>query len=82
MAAVACVPAYFVLQLWALVRLHGGARLAAALPLVPAMPLLAWCAHAYREQSNLWPLPFILFAPFAAVYLAIILVANRRTRTG
>ena len=72
------VPAYFVLQPVALVTLRGKARIAALLPLIPAVPILLWCAYAFADQSNLWPLTFILFAPFGSIYLAIVLFVNRK----
>lgn len=77
LAMMLAVPAYCVLQLFAAIRLRGGARTAALLPLIPAMPLIVWCAYALADQSNLWPVPFILFAPFGTIYLAIVLLANR-----
>jgi hypothetical protein len=80
-AAMLAGPAYFVLQPWAVAKLTGGWRRAALLPLLPATPLLLWCAYAFADQSNLWPVPFLLFAPFGTFYLAILLVAaNARAR--
>ena len=72
-------PAYVALQLWAAVRLRGRWRTAALLPLVPGVPLVAWCTYAFADQSNLWPLPFVLFAPFGALYLALILALGRKS---
>jgi hypothetical protein len=74
-AAMLAAPAYFALQPWAAAKLTGGWRRAALLPLLPATPLLLWCAFAFADQSNLWPLPFLLFAPFGTFYLVILLVA-------
>jgi hypothetical protein len=43
---------------------------------------LLWCAYAFADQSNLWPVPFLLFAPFGTIYLVILLiVAKARERS-
>ena len=70
----ATVPAYFVLQPLALLRLSGRWRAAAAGPLVLAIPAAAWCLYAFAQDSNLWPLPFIVFAPIGTLYLGTILI--------
>ena len=70
-------PAYFVLQVWAPMKLSGGWRTAALAPLLLAVPLLLWCAYAFADQSNLWPVPFLLFAPFGAGYLGLIVAIGR-----
>jgi hypothetical protein len=62
--AMLAAPAYLILQPWAAAKLTGASRKAALLPLLPAIPLLLWCAYALADQSNLWPVPFLLFAPF------------------
>ena len=67
------VPAYLVLQPWALIRLERKWRIAAAAPLILAIPAVLWCLYALSQDSNLWPLVFILFAPFGTVYLAILM---------
>jgi hypothetical protein len=80
--AMLAAPAYFILQPWAAAQLTGGWRKAALLPLIPAIPLLLWCAYAFADQSNLWPVPFLLFAPFGTIYLVILLiVAKARERS-
>lgn len=73
-------PAYIALQVWLALRLRGGWRKAALTPLLLAIPLFAWCAYAFADNSNLWPVPFLLFAPFGAAYLIIIYVASRPAR--
>jgi hypothetical protein len=70
-------PAYFILQIWAAKTLRGGWRGAAMVPLVLAAPLLLWCAYALANQSNLWPVPFLLFAPFGTFYLITLLLAAK-----
>ena len=81
-AAMLAAPAYFILQPWAAARLIGGWRRAALLPLLPAIPLLLWCSYAFADHSNLWPVPFLLFAPFGTFYLVILLVAARARARG
>jgi hypothetical protein len=68
------VPAYFILQALTLLRLSGRWRTAAAVPLILAIPAAAWCLYALAQESNLWPLVFIFFAPIGALYLGSILV--------
>ena len=67
--AMASVPGYFVVQSWALRALDGGWRIAAAAPLVVAVPAALWCLYAFADGSNLWPMIFILFAPPGCLYL-------------
>jgi hypothetical protein len=77
MAVMMMVPGYFVLQVWALMRLERKWRIAAAAPLILAVPAALWCLYALSQESNLWPLVFILFAPIGTVYLAILIGLNR-----
>jgi hypothetical protein len=74
-------PVYLLLQVWAPMKLHEGWRTAALAPLLPAIPLLIWCAYAFSDESNLWPVPLILFAPFGAGYLAIVVAVGRSRST-
>jgi hypothetical protein len=76
---VSLVPAYFVLQPVALLRLSGRWRIAAALPLILAIPALAFSLYALAQDSNLWPMVFILFAPPGTLYLAALLVLRWAT---
>jgi len=78
-AVMLAAPAYLVLQPFAALRLTGGWRIAALLPVVIAAPLLLWCAYAFVDESNLWPVPFLLFAPFGTAYLGIVLLLHRWT---
>jgi hypothetical protein len=71
------VPAYLVLQPWAAFHLKGPWRFAALAPLILAGPILIWCAYAFVDQSNLWPVPFLLFAPFATSYLGFLVLLHR-----
>jgi hypothetical protein len=71
------VPAYFVLQPWALFRLERTWRIAAAAPLALAIPAALWSLYALAQESNLWPLVFVLFAPLGTLYLAALWSARR-----
>ena len=66
------VPGYFVLQPWTLIRFRGGWRTAAMVPLIGAVPTVVWSLYALSQDSNLWPLTFIFFAPLGSLYLAIL----------
>jgi hypothetical protein len=59
-AAMLSVPAYFVLQPWALFRFERTWRIAAAAPLALAIPAAPWSLYALAQESNLWPLVFML----------------------
>jgi hypothetical protein len=71
------VPAYLVLQPLALLRLKGGWRIAAAAPLLVAIPTALWSLYALSHESNLWPITFILFSPAGTIYLLALLLARR-----
>jgi hypothetical protein len=72
--AMLAAPMYLVLQPVAAILLRGGWRIAALVPLLLAIPLGLWCLAAFADQSNLWPVPFLLFAPFGTIYLVIVLL--------
>ncbi|HVU27777.1 MAG TPA: hypothetical protein VHG71_08600 [Verrucomicrobiae bacterium] len=76
-----CVPGYPVLQLIALWRLRGGARLLSLLPLVLMLPTYAFCFFALLHESNLWPLWAIFLSPLAFLYELILLLIFRRKKT-
>ena len=72
------------LQFIALLLAPPGAwRIAAYIPLILVAPIAGWCVLALIAQSNLWPMPLILYAPLAILYLAafIIVVSVRRALT-
>ena len=71
-------PGYLVLQVWAPRRLTGRWRTASLAPLAPAVGVFLWCAYALADQSGLWPIPFLMFAPPAAAYLALVLAIGRK----
>lgn len=63
-------PGYMALQIVAIVSARSeGWRTAALLPLLLSVPIAVWCLFALAQDSNLWPLPFILFAPLGCLYL-------------
>jgi hypothetical protein len=71
------VPGYFLLQPWLVLRFTGGWRTAALVPLIGAVPTIIWSLYALSQESNLWPLTFILFAPLGSLYLAVLWIAHR-----
>jgi hypothetical protein len=75
------VPGYPFIQLYALWKLRGPARLLSALPLSFMVPVYAFCLYALEQDSNLWPLYAIFASPVAlAITLTVLLVALRRAR--
>lgn len=77
LALMAGTPVYLILQLVAPFQLPAARwRVAALLPLLAAIPIAGWCLYALSQDSNLWPLPFILFAPLGALYLAALLATQ------
>jgi hypothetical protein len=66
------VPAYIALQIYIPKRLRGGWWWAAMAPVFIAIPVALFCLFAFAQESNLWPLTFILFAPLGAAYLGIL----------
>jgi len=68
-------PIYLVLQTACIfVAWREGWWMAFLAPLVLAVPIALWCLFALAQDSNLWPLTFILFAPFGCAYLLVVLV--------
>ncbi len=67
------VPAYFVLQPWALHRFARKWRTAAAAPLLFAIPAALWCLYAFAQGSDLWPITFVFVAPIGTLYLLILI---------
>jgi hypothetical protein len=75
-------PAYLVLQVWAGIAVREtGWRLMVLAPLLLSVPIAGWCLYALGQDSNLWPLPFILFAPLGVLYLGVVLVLRGTIRT-
>lgn len=70
-------PGYILLQLACVfVAWREGWWAAFLAPLLLSIPLAGWCIYAYTQESNLWPLGFILFAPLGCIYLLVLLVAR------
>ena len=77
LALIAGTPVYLILQIVAPVQLHPTSwRVVALLPLIVSLPVAGWCGYALSQDSNLWPLPFILFAPLGALYLVALLATR------
>jgi hypothetical protein len=75
LAIMLATPAYLVLQVACVfVAWHKGWWAAFLAPLVLAVPAAAWCLYALAQDSNLWPLTFILFAPLGCAYLVVVLI--------
>jgi hypothetical protein len=72
----AAVPGYFVLQPLALMRYRRGWRKAAMVPLVGGIPTILWSVFALSQESTLWPLTFLLFAPVGTLYLIALITAH------
>jgi len=70
------VPGYFVLQPMALLRFTGKWRTAAMVPLIGAAPALVFSLYALSQDSNLWPMMFIMFAPIGTIYLVALIAAH------
>jgi hypothetical protein len=70
------VPAYFVLQPWAAMRLKRGWRITGLAPLLFAIPAVLWSIYALSQGSNLWPLVLIFFTPLGTRYLVILLLIS------
>jgi hypothetical protein len=71
---VACLPAYWVLQVRMARSSTGGWRIAALLPLIAMVPLVGFTAFAFATGANLWPLLLILASPVAVGYLVVLAV--------
>jgi hypothetical protein len=70
---------YVVLQVFALVRLSGGARLAAAVPLAVMVPVAVITVAGLVQESNLWPLFLLLASPLALAYLGVVVFFARQS---
>ncbi|MBP6507517.1 MAG: hypothetical protein KA257_08120 [Opitutaceae bacterium] len=75
------VPGYPIMQLIAVIKLRGPARLLSCLPVCFMLPVYAFCLYALSQQSNLWPLYALFASPVALVItLTVFIVARRRQR--
>ena len=63
------VPGYFLLQAALTLWTRRGWRIASLVPAAAMLPILAVTVLAFAAQSNLWPIPLILAAPVACLYL-------------
>jgi hypothetical protein len=78
----ACVPLYLVLQIWFALAWSGRWRIAALLPVIVFVPVLAYTLVALAKGANLWPLVLIFTSPFGVAYLTTVwaghALVNRR----
>lgn len=74
------VPAYIALQIYVPRHMRGGWWWASMAPLLVAVPVALFCLFALAQDSNLWPLMFIFFAPFGAAYLVLVEIGRRFAR--
>lgn len=74
------VPVYPIMQVVALVKLRGPARLLSALPLAFMLPVYAFCLYALSRDSNLWPLYAIFGSPLAFLFTLAVFIRARRHR--
>lgn len=71
----ASIPAYLLLQAFLLLRLRGGWRKAAMLPLVGMIPLVLFTIAGAVAGAGLWPLMMLFLTPLALGYLVILWIA-------
>jgi hypothetical protein len=63
------VPGYFLLQAALTFWTRRGWRIASLVPAAAMLPILATTVIAFAAQSNLWPIPLLMAAPVAFLYL-------------
>jgi len=73
----ACIPLYFILQLYLLWRLRAKWRIAAAILAVPMVFVLAHAIYACIGGSNIFPLGLIFTSPAVLLYLLVLLTIRR-----
>jgi hypothetical protein len=66
------------LQVYALWKLRGPARLLSALPLSFMLPIYGYCLYALTQGSNLWPLYAIFASPVALIITLVVVIVARR----
>jgi hypothetical protein len=72
------IPAYFVLQVVLLWRLHDRWQRIAAVPLVMMVPVVAISAFGLWERATLWFIWLVFTAPLALFYLLVVMVLRHR----
>lgn len=83
----ASIVGYLVLQPLSIRQWSGWWRVAALVPLIATVPLIAQALYGLTIGSNLWPLWLLFFMPLAFLYLLVVAVARwlavslRRKRT-
>jgi hypothetical protein len=69
-------PAYFFLQIMMAMRYRGRWRLAALVPLLVMVPLVAQAGLAYAAGEPGWPLLLVLAAPVAFTWLLLVAIVK------
>ena len=72
----AFTPLYFILQILFPLAFRGGWRIAALAPLIGFVPALIISLQAFSQNSNLWPIAVIFFAPLGCLYLLLLAAAR------
>jgi len=65
------VVAYLVFQIRAFMKLRGGRRIFAAVPMLFMIPIFVISIEALFKGSNMWPIFLILASPIACLWLWI-----------
>jgi hypothetical protein len=68
------VPGYFLLQAALTFWTRRGWRIASLVPAAAMLPILTVTVLAFAAQSNLWPIPLLMAAPVAFLYLVFLCV--------
>jgi hypothetical protein len=69
--SMAPVVVYLVFQIRALIKLRGGRRIFAAIPLLFMIPIIVGAVEALSKGSNLWPVVLIFASLGGCVWLLI-----------
>jgi hypothetical protein len=73
---------YLAVQVAAAVRLRGGARWVALVPLLPMTGIVALTLLLREEGLRLWPIALVLISPLAAIFVVVVLWNARRGEPG
>jgi hypothetical protein len=69
--------AYLPLQVYTGISWRGMWRIMALVPILLMVPVFGFTAHAFAQESNLWPLLLIFAAPVGTGYLVVLMVIRR-----
>ena len=71
------VPAYFIAQVYTLIKWKGGWRVASIIPAILMSGVLIYTVYAFIQESNLWPLVLIFVSPVAVGYLFLLALIKK-----